>query len=200
MKPRKRAVAYIKVGLCDDLDSLVKELEQFCRRRRIILIEAITVEASEAQPKLDKLLKAMRSKKHVDIVIAPSFIHFSSLPKFISRLAQVHSADIGIGFVKERFILHKKSPRSQVLLQFASHFIAAEQFSKSQAIRVGLKIAAIHGRKLGRQRLPENVRREAERHFAAGYSIREVVKLMQGKISRSSLWNLRRELMKRRGG
>jgi len=199
MNSRKRAVVYIKAGLCDDLDSLLKDVEGFCKRRRIILVDAITVEASDAQPKLTKLLSDTKSKDHADLIVSPSFTHFSSPPKMITHLAELLTAGIGVAFAKESLVFYPNAANTKTLCQFAERFVAAGRFSKSQHIKQSLKVASLFGRKLGRQRLPENVRLEAEQHLRAGRSLRDTAKIMNGKISKSSLWTLRQELKKRSG-
>lgn len=194
---RKQAIIYVRIGLADDLDVLVRQAEAWAKRHRIVVTEII-VEASQRQPRLLSLLSRIRSKRTLpDVIVSPSIYHFSNLPKFLHTLARLEATGTGVGFVKEDLLLHANAPKMLWLQKVASDFINAEKFGRSQAIKQSLRIAAIYGRKLGKPQLSFAIRREAEQHLQAGKSLRGVVAAMNGKISRTAVAKLRKELNKR---
>ena len=196
---RKRAVAYIRVTLSDDVDALVRKLEAWCKRMRIVLVEAITVEAAQAQPRLQRLLSSIGSRSQVDLVVSPSAFHFSPPAKLLSRLAVLQYSGIGVAFAQEGILLHGSSAQAKAVYSLAAAHVESEKVARSQAIKQSLRIAALYGRTFSKPRIPESVRREAAMHLRAGRSLRDTAKMMRGKISRSTLWALRKELRNQNG-
>jgi len=195
---RKRAILYLKISLTDDLDALMRQTEVWAKRRRLVLTEIIT-EANQRQPKLLRLLSRVRSRQETDFIVSASINHFSSLPKFLHTLARLQQTGIGVGFMRENVLLAGNAGATKTLYEVASSYVEAETFGRSQKIRQALYVSSLFGRRLGKPRLPETLRREVERQIRTGKSLREICRALDNRVSRTTVAKVRRELKKSDG-
>lgn len=195
---RNRCIIYVRVGLADDQNLLVREAEGWAKKRRLV-VSGIVVEGSSRQKRLLALIARLRSCRAAHLIVSPSLYHFSMLPKFLHTLARLDG--IGVGLVRENVLIRGRALAS--LQSVANHFVAATRFSRSQAAKEAHQIRRVFNKRLGgRERLPTLLVRNIESLLRSGLSLRQTVKELQKKgkvVSRSSVANVRRAMAKREG-
>lgn len=200
---RKRAIVYVLVPLTQEFETLVQECERWARRRKLVLTK-IVGEGNPRQPRLLHLLSKLRSGWGTpDYIIAPSLFHFARLPKLWHTLARLHGTGVGIGLVAENILLPGASRATQTLYRMGSEFTRAEKCGHREALRKAMRVRAIFGKSLGRERLPVALIRDCENLLSQGLSLQKVVNELRARgkvISRSSVRNVKRRLAMKKSG
>jgi hypothetical protein len=162
---------------------------KWCARRRLKVRQVVT-EYSLRQRKLSKLISSARGK----IVVTYSPFHFATATGILQAIPKLARGNISLVFVRENIALHAGSRQMKLLTKFCQLLEAISRGQKQETRRKGTLIAKFMNRQVGRDRLPEALIEEAKAHLRSGLSARAVVRAMNGRIGRTSVQRIAREI------
>lgn len=140
---RKSAVIYSRITL--STPELIESTRRWAQKR--YRVERVVIENSEAQPKLQSLLRL----KGIT-VIAPDAYHLAAPDQIPVVLAQ---ATTTVVLARERVILSRA--KTAVAFRLSRAIVVARAQARHHNGRIALQVARIVGKRIGRPALPDDI-------------------------------------------
>ena len=184
-----KAIIYHLVRLTDPPDAHALTLK-WCKRRRLAASTVIR-EHSERARKLQRLLSSI---KPGTTVVAYSIFNFGTVNTLIQALPRLRRARTTLVFVREKLVFRAGGTHLRSMAMFCELLQTLGRAQRHESKKRSVLIAQWLGKQVGREGLSPELREEALALLRDGKSSRQVVRAMGGRVGKTTVCKLAREL------
>src|SRR5437870_7539526 len=157
----KRVALYCRVSTTDQTcDNQLRDLRDYCRARGwtevVEYVDHGISGTKERRPALDKMMAEVKARR-VDVVVVAAFDRFGrSVRHLVEALDLFHH--LGVEFISLREQVDTGSALGQAIFTIIAAIAQLERSLIVERVKAGLRRARAEGKRLGRPRLPIDLR------------------------------------------